>query len=96
MGERHPIERGTIAASLHRSWMELKDELNKSIDISAIVNESQRGESYIKHAYETALESVTGPRLRTLLQQQIESVKESYAWLSELKTIEERRSNNAH
>jgi len=84
-------ERGTIAASLHRTWMELRDELNDAVDVSAVVVEAQRGESYIKQAYETAIDAVIEPRLRDLLTHQYESVKESYSWLVGLKEEEERR-----
>ena len=84
-----PNDRGTIAASLHRTWMELRDELNEAIDVSAVVAEALRGEHYIKQAYETAIEKVTDPRLQTLLKDQYESIKESCAWLAGLQAEDE-------
>jgi uncharacterized protein (TIGR02284 family) len=79
------VDRGTLAASLHRTWMELRDELNETVNISAVISEAQRGESYIKQAYESAITSTTEPRLLALLNQQHDSVLESYNWLSGLK-----------
>ena len=88
-------ERGTIAASLHRTWMELRDELNEAVDVSAVVIEAQRGESYIKQAYETAIDTVIEPRLQSLLTHQYQSIKESYAWLAGLHEEDERRKGHS-
>ncbi len=90
-----PIMRGTIAASLHRTWMELKDELNEAVDVSAVVNEAQRGECYIKQAYEAAIDTVLESRLRALLLHQYASVTESYSWLAGLHEENERRKGHA-
>jgi len=86
-------ERGTMAASLHRTWMELRDELNDAVDVSAVVVEAQRGESYIKQAYETAIDTVIEARLLAILTHQYESVKESYAWLVGLDEDERQKRN---
>jgi uncharacterized protein (TIGR02284 family) len=85
MNHLESVDRGTLAASLHRTWMELKDELSESVNISAVISEAQRGESYIKQAYESAINSVTEPRLLAVLNQQHESIVESYYWLSGLR-----------
>lgn len=65
--------------------MELKDELSEAVNVSAVISEAQRGESYIKQAYESAIISITEPRLLAVLHQQQESILESYNWLSGLK-----------
>ena len=95
MNHEKPNMRGTIAASLHRTWMELRDELNEAVDVSAVVFEARRGEGYIKEAYEMAMNSVVEPRLRALLNSQFESVKESYSWLDGLYEADEKRKSNA-
>jgi len=95
MNHEEPAERGTVAASLHRTWMELRDELNEEVDVSAIVVEAQRGESYIKQAYETAIETVIEPGLQSLLKSQYESIKESFSWLAGLQDEDERQKGNA-
>jgi uncharacterized protein (TIGR02284 family) len=94
MNHDEPTEQGSIAASLHRTWMELRDELQASVDISALVREARRGESFINQAYQTAIETVTDSRLRRMLDQQFESVKESYAWLSRLQDEGEGQREN--
>ena len=91
MNHEKPNMRGTIAASMHRTWMELRDELNEAVDVSAVVAEARRGESYIKDAYEEAIDTVVEPRLGALLNSQFESVKESYAWLDGLYKAYEKR-----
>ncbi len=95
MNHEKPAMRGTIAASLHRTWMELRDALNEAIDVSAVVTEAQRGESYIKQAYEAAIDIVLEPRLLALLAHQYASVKESYSWLAGLHDENEGRKGNA-
>ena len=95
MNHEKPPMRGTIAASLHRTWMELRDELNEDVDVSAVVTEAQRGESYIKQAYEAAIDTVLEPRLLALLRHQYASITESYSWLAGLHDENERRNGNA-
>lgn len=94
MNHEKPTMRGTIAASLHRTWMELRDELNELVDVSAVVTEALRGESYVKQAYETAIDTVVEPRLLALLRHQYGSVTESYSWLSGLNEENERRKGH--
>jgi len=96
MNHQEPIEHGTIAASLHRTWMDLKDQLNEVIDVSAVITEAIRGESYIKESYETAINQVQEPRILALLKFQYESVQESYSWLADLHANEVRRKSNAN
>lgn len=55
MNHLESVDRGTLAASLHRTWMELKDELSEAVNVSAVISEAQRGECYIKQAYESAI-----------------------------------------
>ena len=70
-----PIQRGSVAASMHRTWMELRDDLEEAVDVSAVIVEAHRGEGYIKQAYETAIDEVLEPRLCTILKHQYESIK---------------------
>ncbi len=55
MNHQESVDQGTLTASLHRTWMELKDELSEAVNVSAVIIEAQRGESYIKQAYESAI-----------------------------------------
>jgi hypothetical protein len=63
--------------------------------IAIVVAEAQRGEGYIKEAYESAIHTVSEPRLTELLTQQYESVKESYSWLSGLREEGKRQNSDA-
>ncbi len=90
-----PIERGTIAASLHRTWMELRDEIVETVDVSALIVEALRGEGYIKQAYETALSEVVEPHLSGILTLQYQSIQESFSWLEGLCEDNDRRKENA-
>ena len=85
-----PATRGTIAASLHRTWMELSDMMETTVDVSGITTEAIRGESYIKEIYEAALNSIDEPTLRAVIESQYESVRDSYFWLKE-KSAEQQR-----
>jgi uncharacterized protein (TIGR02284 family) len=87
----YPATRGTIAASLHRTWMELRDEFEAIIDVSGITAEAIRGEGYIKESYEAALNSIGEPSVRAIIGSQYESICESYFWLKE-KVAEQLRS----
>ncbi len=84
VNHKEPVTRGSTAASLHRTWMELKDELNEMVDVSAVVFEAERGEGYIRDAYESAIHDVEEPKLLALLKHQFASVQESYSWLAGL------------
>jgi len=95
LNHQEPSERGTFAASLHRTWMELRDELNENVDVSALVFEAKRGESYIKEAYESAIAATTEPKLHAILSDQYEAIKESYGWLSGLQAEHENRMEKA-
>ncbi len=92
INHQEPITRGTMAASLHRTWMELRDELNEMVDVSAVIAEAERGEGYIQEAYESAIRSVEEPTLLAMLKHQFASVQESYSWLAGLLT----QTRNSH
>ena len=96
MNHQEPIERGSIAASLHRTWMDLRDQLHEAIDVSSVITEAMRGESYIKNSYETAIDHVAEPRLLALLKYQYESIQESCSWLADLQAEDVRLKSNAN
>jgi len=58
-GEDTP-EEGSWAASMHRTWMNIRDMLTEKPDIYAVVAEAERGEDVIKQAYEEATREVSG------------------------------------
>jgi len=58
-GEDAP-EEGSWAASMHRTWMNVRDMLSEKPDMYAVVAEAERGEDVIKQAYEEATQEVSG------------------------------------
>lgn len=58
-GEDTP-EEGSWAASMHRTWMNIRDMLSEKPDIYAVVAEAERGEDVIRQAYEEAAQEVSG------------------------------------
>ncbi len=68
-GEDAP-EEGSWAASMHRTWMNIRDMLSAEPDIRAIVAEAERGEDVIKQAYQEAAGAVSGPSAALVRDQQ--------------------------
>jgi uncharacterized protein (TIGR02284 family) len=84
-----PDKSGSMSASLHRGWMDLKAALTGRDD-HAIVSEAERGEDVAKKAYEDALKGVdlSGPAL-TLVQQQAAKVRRVH---DEVRDMRDRRT----
>jgi uncharacterized protein (TIGR02284 family) len=84
-----PDKSGSMSASLHRGWMDLKAALSGRDD-HGIVSEAERGEDVAKKAYEDALTGVdlSGPAL-TLVQQQAAKVRRVH---DEVRDIRDRRT----
>ncbi|TWU27688.1 PA2169 family four-helix-bundle protein [Bythopirellula polymerisocia] len=68
---------GTWLGSLHRAYMSLKAAVS-SDDDHAILAEAERGEDYIKEAYEDLLKESPGTAVNDLLQHQYASVKATH------------------
>jgi uncharacterized protein (TIGR02284 family) len=70
-----PDKSGSMSASLHRGWMDLKAALTGHDD-HAIVSEAERGEDVAKKAYEDALKSADlSATALPLVQQQATKVR---------------------
>lgn len=82
-GEDTP-EESSWAASMHRTWMNIRDMLSAKVDIYAVVAEAERGEDVIKHAYEDALRDCSGNVL-TLITQQYAAVKQAHDSVRDLR-----------
>jgi uncharacterized protein (TIGR02284 family) len=72
-GEDAP-EEGSWAASMHRTWMNVRDMLTEKPDIYAVVAEAERGEDVIKQAYEEATREVSGS-VTTLMNEHYTAIK---------------------
>lgn len=62
-------EDGSWAASMHRTWMNIRDMLADKPDVYAIVAEAERGEDVIKQAYEEAAGQLSGSSLQLINEQ---------------------------
>jgi uncharacterized protein (TIGR02284 family) len=70
----NPEQGGSVSASLHRGWMNIKSLVTGNDDI-AIIAEAERGEDVAKAAYAKALKEDLPAGVRTLIQSQAEIVK---------------------
>ena len=65
---------GSVSASLHRGWMNIKSLVTGNDD-GAIIAEAERGEDVAKAAYAKALKEDLPAGARTLIQSQADIVK---------------------
>ncbi len=70
-------EDGSWAASMHRTWMNIRDMLSEKPDIYAVVAEAERGEDVIKQAYEDAGRELNGNALG-IINEQYALVKQAH------------------
>lgn len=75
-GEDAP-EEGSWAASMHRTWMNVRDMLTEKPDIYAVVAEAERGEDVIKQAYEEATREVSGS-VAALINEHYTAIKQAH------------------
>jgi uncharacterized protein (TIGR02284 family) len=78
--------KGTIAALIHRGWMNTKAGLTRR-DASTIIRECMRGEHAATKDYEQALKHELPPEIRTVVEKQYAKVKEAHDRMSGLKVI---------
>lgn len=72
-----PEERGHIAASLHRGWINLKSAVTGRDD-GAIIAEVERGEDAAVNNYQEALKNVLPASLRNMIETQFDAIKHAH------------------
>ncbi len=77
-------ESGSVAASLHRGWMSLKDAVSGSSP-KGVVDAAEQGEDHAMNAYQKALESDISPELRSVVQRQFGDVQTAHATVRDMK-----------
>lgn len=75
---------GSYAAALHRLWLDLRGKMAGG-DAKVILSEAERGEDYIKHAYEEALKHSPGTALNDVLIGQYADVKAQHDRVRDLR-----------
>lgn len=85
MNGKDPSDRGSYAASMHRTWMSIRDMFAGETDPVAVLAEAERGEDYIKAAYEDALKDNPGSAVSDTLNRQYRDVKTMHDTVRELR-----------
>ncbi len=75
---------GSVAASVHRTWIDIRGMLNGG-DPYVILIEAERGEDYIKDAYEDVLVETAGSAMNDVLQSQYATVKAGHDRVRDLR-----------
>lgn len=68
---------GSVAATLHRAWMSVKDALS-SDDPDGVLDAAERGEDHAVSEYEKSLKRDISQGLRTVVQRQFDAVKHAH------------------
>ena len=72
-----PEKSGSVAASMHRGWINIKSTVTGK-DEHAIIAEAERGEDVAKSTYESALKEMLPASAQTLVQQQMTKVRQAH------------------
>ena len=70
-------ESGSLAGTLHRGWMSLKDALAGSSP-EGVLDAAEQGEDHAVKEYEKALQSDISPELRDLVARQATAVRAAH------------------
>lgn len=82
-----PENRGSIAATLHRGWIDIKSAVTGE-DEGAIISECERGEDSAVKNYEDALKEDLPANIRSIIEQQFTQIKEAHDRIRALKRAE--------
>jgi len=72
-----PEQTGSVAASLHRGWINIKSAVTGE-DEGAVISECERGEDSAVRNYQDALKENLPSELQTTIQRQYTQVKEAH------------------
>ena len=72
-----PEERGSVAASLHRGWINIKSAVTGE-DEGAVISECERGEDSAVRNYQSALNEDLPANIRETVERQYTQVKEAH------------------
>ena len=77
-------ESGSVAATLHRGWMSLKDAISGS-SAKGVVDAAEQGEDHAVAAYKKALQADVSADLRAVVERQFTDVKAAHDEVRSLK-----------
>ena len=72
-----PEETGSVAASLHRGWINIKSAVTGE-DEGAVISECERGEDSAVRNYQDALTETLPANIQSIVQRQYVEVKEAH------------------
>lgn len=82
-GEHTAVD-GSYLAKFHRVWLEFRAKLNGG-DAHVILSEAERGEDFIKLAYEETLKQTAGSAMNDVLTEQYANVKRGHDRIRDLR-----------
>ena len=85
-----PENSGSVAASLHRGWINIKSAITGNDD-GAILNEAERGEDVAKDQYKKASQMSLPSNVSTVIQRQYQAVQAAHDAVRDLRNA----ANNA-
>ena len=86
-----PEKTGSVAATLHRGWLDIKSAVTGE-DEGAIIRECERGEDSAVRNYEDALKEDLPANIRSIIEQQFTQIKEAHARLRALDKAESAKA----
>ena len=86
-----PEKTGSVAATLHRGWLDIKSAVTGE-DEGAIIRECERGEDSAVRNYEDALKEDLPANIRSIIEQQFTQIKEADARLRALDKAESAKA----
>ena len=84
-----PEDTGSVAASLHRGWINIKSTVTGE-DEGAVISECERGEDSAVRNYQDALKEDLPANIQTVVQRQYTQVKEAHDRIRGLERANER------
>jgi uncharacterized protein (TIGR02284 family) len=79
-----PVDEGSAMAAVHRAWINVRSKLNGG-SAYPVLCEAEKGEDYIKAAYEDTLKETAGSAMNDVLTKQYAQVKAGHDRIRDLR-----------
>ncbi len=76
-GDDADLQHGSLAGTLHRGWMSLKDALSGS-DPDGVLDAAEQGEDHAVKEYDKARDADISPELRVIIERQYAQIKAAH------------------
>ena len=78
------VDDGSVMAAVHRVWLDVRAAIGGG-DVYPVLCEAERGEDYIKSAYESVLKETAGSAMNDVLTQQYAQIKLGHDGIRDLR-----------